>query len=80
MLLAGIAILALSPAPQIRVALASMVSNTSSSSPGELLMTCSTSDVAVCCSSDSVSSFVRACTSSKSRTFSMAITAWSAKV
>ena len=40
----------------------------------------STSDVAVCCSSDSVRSRVRACTSSNSRTFSIAITAWSAKV
>jgi hypothetical protein len=64
----------------MRVALASIVSNTGLSSPGELLMTCSTSEVAVCCSSDSVSSFVRACTSSKSRVFSIAITAWSAKV
>ena len=43
-------------------------------------MTLSTSAVAVCCSSDSVSSRVRACTSSNSRTFSIAITAWSAKV
>jgi hypothetical protein len=43
-------------------------------------MTCSTSDVAVCCSSDSDNSRVRACTSSNSRTFSIAITAWSAKV
>ena len=43
-------------------------------------MTCSTSDVAVCCSSASESSRVRACTSSNSRTFSIAITAWSANV
>ena len=43
-------------------------------------MTWSTSDVAVCCSSDSVSSRVRCCSASNSRTFSMAITAWSAKV
>ena len=43
-------------------------------------MTCSTSEVAVCCSSASDSSRVRACTSSNSRTFSIAITAWSAKV
>ena len=43
-------------------------------------MTLSTSAVAVCCSSDSVSSRVRACTSSNSRAFSIAITAWSAKV
>ena len=57
-----------------------MASNTGSSSPGELEMTCSTSEVAVCCSSASESSRVRACTSSNSRTFSIAITAWSAKV
>ena len=44
------------------------------------MMTCSTSEVAVCCSSASDSSRVRACTSSNSRTFSIAITAWSAKV
>jgi hypothetical protein len=43
-------------------------------------MTCNTSDVAVCCSSASESSRVRACTASNSRTFSIAITAWSAKV
>ena len=67
-------------APQSRVAFASVVSNTGSSSPGELEITSSTSDVAFCCSSDSDSSRVRACTSSKSRTFSIAITAWSAKV
>ena len=43
-------------------------------------MTSSTSLVAVWYSSDSVSSRVRACTSSNNRVFSMAITAWSAKV
>ena len=43
-------------------------------------MTCSTSEVAVCCSSASDKSRVRACTSSNRRTFSIAITAWSAKV
>ena len=43
-------------------------------------MTFSTSAVAVCCSSDSVRSRVLACTSLNSRTFSIAITAWSAKV
>ena len=47
---------------------------------GERLITLSTSLVAVWYSSDSVSSRVRACTSSNSRAFSMAITAWSAKV
>ena len=64
----------------MRVAFSSIASNTGSSSPGELEMTFSTSEVAVCCSSDSERSRVRACTSSNSRTFSMAITAWSAKV
>ena len=44
------------------------------------LMVLSTSAVAVCCRSDLLSSRVRACTSSNSRTFSIAITAWSAKV
>ena len=38
-------------------------------------MTRSTSDVAVCCSNDSVSSRVRCCSASNSRTFSIAITA-----
>ena len=42
-------------------------------------MTSSTFDVAVCCSSDSVSSRVRCC-SFNSRAFSIAITAWSAKI
>ena len=37
-------------ASQMRVAFSSMASNTGSSSPGELEMTCSTSEVAVCCS------------------------------
>ena len=46
----------------------------------ERLMTLSTSAVAVCCCSDSRRSSVRARTSSNSRTFSIAITAWSAKV
>ena len=64
----------------MRVAFSSMAWNTGSSSPGELEMTPSTSEVAVCCSSASESSLVRACTSSNSRTFSIAITAWSAKV
>jgi len=63
-----------------RVAFTSMAWNTGPRSPGELEMTRSTSEVAVCCSSDSESSRVRACTSSNSRTFSIAITAWSANV
>src|SRR5262245_30712308 len=57
-----------------------MASSTRPTSVGELEMTLSTWLVAVCCSSDSVSSRVRACTSSNSRVFSMAMTAWSAKV
>src|SRR5262245_11732235 len=36
------------------VAFSSIAWNTGSSSPGELLMTCSTSEVAVCCSSASL--------------------------
>ena len=43
-----------------------------SSSPGELEMMRSTSDVAVCCCSDSRNSLSR-------RVFSMAMTAWAAK-
>ena len=43
-------------------------------------MTCSTSELAVCCSNDLVSSCVRCCSASNSLTFSIAITAWSAKV
>ena len=67
-------------APQTRVAFSSIFWKTGSNSPGEALMTWRTSDVAVCCSSDSASSRERACTSSNSRAFSMAITAWFAKV
>ena len=44
-------------------------------SVGELEMTRNTSEVAVCCSSDSDSSRVRYCSASNSRAFSMAITA-----
>jgi len=57
-----------------------MAWNTGSSSPGELEMTRSTSEVAVCCSSDSVSSrvrFLHVRTAARSRSQS---TAWSAKV
>ena len=43
-------------------------------------MTSSTSAVAVCCSSDSLSSSVRCCSALNRRTFSIAIAAWSAKV
>src|SRR5262245_25341572 len=61
-------------------AVATIVSKTGCTSLGEREITPSTSLVAVCRSSDSCSSFVRACTSSNSRVFSMAMTAWSAKV
>src|SRR5262249_7801171 len=43
-------------AAQMRTALASMAWKTDSKSPGELLMTCSTSEVAACCSRASASS------------------------
>src|SRR5262245_7564817 len=46
-------------APQMRVALSSMVSNTGLRSPGEVEMTCRTSDVAVCCSRVSANSRAR---------------------
>jgi hypothetical protein len=64
----------------MRVAFASIAWNTGSSSPGELLMIFSTSDVAVCCSSASERSPVRWRSSLSSRVFSMAITAWAAKL
>ena len=60
---------------QMRVAFSSMDSNTGCRSPGELEMTFSTSEVAVCCSSDSVRSSVRWRNSLSSRVFSMAMTA-----
>ena len=60
--------------------LLTIASNTGCTSVGELLMTFRISAVAVCCSSASVSSRFRACNSLKSRAFSIAITAWSAKV
>src|SRR5215813_14143727 len=60
------------PASQIRRAFCSIVVNTGSSSPGELLITWRTSDVAVCCCRDSRSSLSR-------RVFSMAMRAWLAK-
>ena len=67
-------------AAQSRRALRAIVSNTGWTSVGELLITRRISAVAVCCSSVSVSSWFFASSSRKSRTFSMAITAWSAKV
>src|SRR5215831_1242442 len=59
-------------ASQMRTAFSSIALNTGSSSPGELLITLSTSAVAVCCCNDSRSSFSR-------RAFSIAITACAAK-
>ena len=53
-------------------AFSSIASNTGARLPGEALITCSTSAVAVCCSSASRCSVI-------SRAFSIAITAWSAK-
>ena len=63
-----------------RVAFSNIASKTGFNSSGEVEIICNTSEVAVCRSSDSERSRVRACTSSNSRTFSIAITAWSAKV
>jgi hypothetical protein len=60
-------------APQRVRASSNIASKTGCSSPGEELMTCNTSVVAVCCSSDSRSSL-------NSRVFSITMTAWSAKV
>jgi hypothetical protein len=51
-------------ASQMRVALSSMAWNTGSTSPGEVEMMRSTSEVAVCCSRASASSRVRALTCS----------------
>src|SRR6266566_1832322 len=67
-------------ASQSRAAVSATVSRTGWRSNLERLMTFSTSLIAVWYSSDSVSSRLRACTSSNNRTVSMAITAWSAKV
>ena len=61
-------------------ALCTMVSKTGWTSVGELEMTRRISLVAVCCSRASVSSRLRASSSVNRRTFSMAMTAWSAKI
>ena len=55
-----------------RIAFSSIASNTGARSPGEELMTCNTSAVAVCCSSASRVSVI-------SRAFSIAMTACAAK-
>ena len=67
-------------APQTRAAFWATASMTGWRSVGELEITRRISAVAVCCSSASVSSRFRASSSVNRRTFSIAITAWSAKV
>jgi hypothetical protein len=62
-------------AAQMRTALSNIDWKTGSRRPGELEMTLRTSDVAVCYSSDSVSSRVRCCSAANNRTFSIAIAA-----
>ena len=59
-------------APHSRMRLVQIASNTGFRSPGDALITCNTSAVAVCCSSASRCSVI-------SRAFSIAITAWAAK-
>ena len=63
-----------------RTALTTIASNTGCTSVCERLMTRRMSLVAVCVSSAVVSSRLLVWSSVKRRTFSMAITAWSAKV
>ena len=61
-----------------RPALCTIASRTGWTAVGEPLMTRRISLVAVCCSSDSVRSAFLVWSSPRSRTFSIAITAWSA--
>ena len=67
-------------ASQRRAALSTMISSTGWISVGEVAIARRIALVAVFASRDSISSRLRVLTSSKSRTFSMAMTAWSAKV
>ncbi len=67
-------------APASRAAFSTRVSSTGWRSNVERLITLSTSLVAVCCSSATRSSLFRASSSVNRRTFSMAMTAWSANV
>jgi len=67
-------------APQRRAALFMMASNTGATSVGDCDMTARISLVAVWRSSASVISALRVWSSLNNRTFSIAITAWSAKV
>ena len=57
------------------IAASTMISNAGCASVGERLITRRISLVAVCCSSASVMSRLRACSSLNNRTFSIAITA-----
>ena len=68
------------PAPHKRAALLATASITGWRSVGERQITRRISPVAVCCSSASLSSRFRASSSLNRRTFSIAMTAWSAKV
>ena len=63
-----------------RTAFSASVSNTGWRSKVDRPITLSSSLVAVCCSSATRSSLLRASSSVNRRTFSMAMTAWSAKV
>ena len=63
-----------------RTAFSASVSKTGWRSNVDRPITLSSSLVAVCCSSATRSSLLRASSSVNRRTFSMAITAWSAKV
>ena len=67
-------------ASQMRSAFSNMALKTGSSPPGELEITRSTSAVAVCCCNELVRSSVRCRSSLSSRVFSMAMTAWAAKL
>ena len=67
-------------APNRRIALSAMASKTGCTSVCAWLMTRRISAVAVCLSSDSVRSVLRAWSSVSRRAFLTAITAWSAKV
>jgi hypothetical protein len=69
-----------SVAPHTRAAFSAMVFRTGCRSVGELAMTRKISAVAVCCSKVSVRSRLRCSSSLNRRTFSMAMSAWVAKV
>ena len=67
-------------ASTIGAAFTATVSSTGCMSVGELAITPKISLVAVCCSNASVRSRLRSSNSLNNRTFSMAMTAWSAKI